>query len=66
MTSFENLVLLFADWPFFMFHLTVVLFVGVQLWRRNSDYGEFFVLYLVLAINDAVNFVQVNLFLCNK
>uniref|UniRef100_A0A914E1E7 Uncharacterized protein n=1 Tax=Acrobeloides nanus TaxID=290746 RepID=A0A914E1E7_9BILA len=58
-----NYLVLLIDWPFYIFHLSLVLFVAVRVVKRNADFsGGFYVLFLYLAGVDALSFLQLLIF----
>ena len=56
----QNFAMLFIDWPFFLFHLSLIWFILVKVIKKNANFkGGFYVLYLMSAIGDSLSFIQV-------
>ena len=55
-----NFTMLFVDWPFFLFHLSLIWFVLVKVIKKDADFkGGFYALFLMSAIGDSLSFIQV-------
>lgn len=57
-----NSIMIIIDIPMFVFHLSIVLMVFVEKWKRTPEFkGGFFTIFLILAIMDSLSYLWVRL-----
>lgn len=61
MASTLSVVLFIVDIPLYIFHLSMILFLIVQIARKIGDFGQgFFVLYVAVSIADCFYMAHVS------
>lgn len=56
-----QIVILAVDAPLFAFHLSMIVFLIVQIRRKNPEFsGGFYRLFIVLGVNDLLLYVDVS------
>jgi hypothetical protein len=56
------IILLAIDAPFFIFSISMIVFIVVQIRRNNPEFnGGFYKLFIVMAVNDTLLYIQVKI-----